>query len=335
LHGYDPEVFFPIEKDDNNKGNEFECDISMNVYNIMMDTYVIIDTIIKYCIKHKKNFNIYGMPVLRDKYSEYYKGDVTYDKQNYIYNYSKINILTTSFNGKSVFISNQITPILGSGGLLLINSNQEANKVLVNNKNCVIYNSQNLVEKMHAILSNYSKYDNIRKNASETAKSYTWENFVNNIMKEYGNQRMNTILYKKLYQLPDNIDIKEYWNNTGYLNKHVCYDFNVPAYFDSEEYILANSLENDVKLAYYHWFTNSKSRSYIKKNKNKNKNMESIDINKLNIINEEFYDICSIFNKINNYNTTREGLDELGSYCKKIHNLNVNEILDKYNISIM
>lgn len=328
--GYDEGIFFNLDDKLNNEivlpeKEEFECDMSMIVYNLFECKEIynqtiyrldLINILINYCKEKNLKFKLYGVPILSQYFKEYYCGDVPYFKLNYVYNYSKINIISSPSYTKNLCLSQNLMSILGSGGMVLHDKIKGIYDILP--EEC-IYDGENLIQKLDYILNN-----NIKINNKHIAEKFNWNNWVKNIMRIYGKTNFNEEIYSKLYNI-DYDNKLDYWLNIGLNNKEFCYIFEIPENFNYQDYCDKFNLVKDKHIAYFHWYINGQNKIFLKNKKN-----NTIELNKCNIIMENYYDICSIFNKINNSNNLNEGLIELENYCNKIPYIDINEILNNY-----
>jgi hypothetical protein len=329
--GYDPEIFKQVDNKD------YECDISMLTYNLFMDKNVfpnqvvykpeLIDNIIKFSKEHNYKFNLYGSYVLSELYPDNYCGEIPYDKLHLLFNNSKINIISSPDKNRSLYINEYVFPILASGGLLLHDNTKDIDKILENNKNCILYDDYNYLSNIKHILENYDQYIHIKHTGVETATKYSWDNWVENIIKEYGKKYFSNDTYANLYDLNKNDDLLLYWLDTGIVKKEFCFKFSVPENFDYDQYILKYDIKKDIHFAYYHWNINSKHPRFMKKKK---KQIGNGIITVEGTTTEDYYISCYLFNKIKQYNTRDDGLKELDIFCSTIPYIKINSILKNY-----
>lgn len=333
--GYDPQIFCPMATSDALKKMElrYECDISMIIQNTMPDFLSCIDTMIKNIINYIgiKNFNLklFGSHAIGEHYPDYYHGNVPYHELNAVFNYSKINIVFNQQNNNNLHLNEYIFPILGSSGLLMINNTKEITKILTDGVNCVVYDTNNLIDKIDDILINYHSYQDIKINGHELSKQYTWEKWTNNVIKFIGIHFFDCKRYTDLYDL-SKLNLNEQqlidrWINQGINNKEICFDFDIPNEFDADSYIENNNIRKDNALAYLCWFKGTKDNMYIKKRNNKN-----ITHCPNNVMIEDYFNICSIVNKIIKFNQRDQGLLELSEYCAKTPYILINDIIQNY-----
>lgn len=337
--GYDPILFHPISQNDFiNEYEEFNCDISMVLNNFFSNEQFpdqvvsnkdLIDNIINLCETNKYRLKLYGISLLKDLYPKYYCGIISYNNLNFLFNFSKINIINSPSKDIDTYINENVMQILGSGGLLLHDKTNNIDKILLDGTNCILYNDNNYCNLINDILSNYEKYVNIRKNT--ISLEYSWDKWVENIMREIGINLFDGKLYSQLYNLKlTDDDLLKYWKEIGCKSKQICFDFNVPDNFNTEEYIKKTNIKNNKKYAYLHWFVNGKSNVYIKnKIKVKSSSIPLITA-KSDIIMEDYYDVCTILNKVIKCDTVDEGLIKLNTYCSDVPHIKINDILNKY-----
>lgn len=159
---------------------------------------------------------------------------------------------------------------------------------------------------------------------------------VENIVREIGVKLFNSKLYSELYHLKmDDKTLLWYWNEFGYKNKHICFDFNDDD-FNYELYVKKTNTKLSKKGAYLQWFTHGKNKVYLvqKKIVEKNNNKNILINTNTNYIMEEYYDVCAILNKAMKYNTRDEGLLELGEYCNKNCYIRINDMINSYVTSL-
>jgi hypothetical protein len=337
--GYDPNLFKEITdtKDFQSEYDEFNCDISMLFYNMFLDksyypTQVVykkdlIDTVVTYCTKNGIKLKLYGTPAIKEFFPQYYCGEVPYYKLNFLFNFSKINIISSPYREKSLLINEYMFSILGSGGLLMLDKTKDIETYLTNNQNCIMYDGRDFLAKINTILNNYNNYGNVKKKGLEFAKSNTWDMWVENLVKEIGKLTFDKKLYAELYGLDINKDLLAHWLNEGIKKKEICYDFDVPDNFSHEDYIANSKIKDHPKFAYMHWFMNSKSSSYLKKSGKNNINFVPSNYG---IVMEDLYSVGKILNEITKYNTRDQGLKDLNNFCEKIPYIKINEIVDYY-----
>lgn len=337
--GSDPNFFYSLKDftEFTEEQTTYECDISMLFYNFYLDKSFyspqiiykndMIDGIINFSKENNYKFKLYGTHLLNELYPDYYCGEVPYYKLFFLYNFSKINIVSSPFSNQSVYIGEYVIPILSSGGLLFHDNTKDIEKILGDNKCAILYDSSNYIDKMTHILKNYDDYSIVKMNGLELAKKYTWDIWVENIYCEIGKRLFDGNIYKSLYNIESSVDPFDHWCNIGIKNREICYDFQVPDSFNHDDYIAAFNITNNPKYAYLHWFINSKNTLYLKKSSS---GKSSLDPKEFNIIMEDFYVICAIFNKINFYNTRDDALLELSDYCQKIPYIKINDILSTY-----
>jgi hypothetical protein len=327
-----------IGENSSNRMSEFDCDISMIVYNLLDDDFYssqvvkrkkLIYDIIELCDDGNYKFKLYGTPILKELYPKNYCGEIPYYNLNFLFNSSKINLVSSPFKDKNTHVSEYVMPIIACGGLLLHDKTKHIHKVL---NNCVLYDENTYLNKVIKILKNYNKYTNMKNNAVFTAKNYSWDIWVENIVKEIGKMWFDEDAYKKLYDIDESPQTPlEYWLNIGIKKKQICYNFSVPNSFDSETYIEKNNLisesKTDIRKVYLHWYINSKDTIYLKK---KICTIANFNPSDYNIIMEDYFNVCSIFNEVAKYNTRDMALKKLNNYCTSTPNIKINDLLNKY-----
>lgn len=327
--GYDPKYYHYVEPDIN-----YACDISIICYDLLIDPYfsnqtvnrkVLIDNIIKYCENNNKIFKVYGPYALKEIYPNNYADDVNYINMNKVFNNSKINIYTHTFNNYELAVSDTQIKILGCKALLFMDCT-DPNKVLfIDNINCVYYDKDNYISKIHNILNNNEKYDIIRENGLTLASSYTWKKFVEKIHIEICRTYFDADYYKKVYSKP-NIDL---WNLWLTFNTEICYKLKIPATFDHIKYASDYNIDSlDKDIIYFHWFQNGKKKKYLVKSSN-TAILNYKDISKNNNINaEQLYKLYDAFNIT--YSDIGKGLDLLQELYNYNPRIKINDILHTY-----
>lgn len=340
--GYDKSLFVPIFDPDNmdyhNFKNKYECDISLLCYNMYLDKdhysdqlvykRELINNIIALCRNKDYKLKLYGTYILGELYPQYYFGDIPYHEKNFLFNFSKINLVSSPSKNKSLCICENVFQILGSGGLLMIDEMKNIDKIFKDNQNCIIYNQTNYLDKITEILSDYNSYKHIRKNSYILSKNYSWDVWTENIIKYVGFHFFDEKIYRSLYDKNDlnRKHLIDEWMTNGVKKKEICFDFTIPYNFNADEYIDDKKIKNDPKFAYMHWIINNKDPIYMKI---KTKNIDLVNPDVIDNI-EDYYNVCSILNKVIKYNTRDTGLDELNDYCEKTPYIKINEFIDSY-----
>lgn len=333
--GYDPKYYFPIQE------NEFNCDVSIICYDLLTDPYfsnqtvnrkILIDTILKYCNNNNKIFNIYGSYALKEVYPDNYISDVSYIDANKIINNSRINICTHAFNNYELAVTDLEFKILGSGGLLFMDSTEKIQEIFINGKNCILYTKDNYISKINNILNNYKLYTEIKENGHNFSKLYTWQKFVEKIHIEISKKYFDPDYYKKIYSLNlDNQQLLNYWLNTGLNLNHICCKLKIPLVFDYNSYSTDNLIDLDQDIAYHHWFTNGKKKKYLIKNVTPIIN-NFMDIKSFNTNVEQIFELYSCFNDLYNTSSTKlpHVLEKIANIYSNNPKLKVNDALQLY-----
>lgn len=343
--GYDENDIYSLPKE-LYTGEDYEnysCDICIHIQNLYSDEkkyphqFVcctgFINDIIKYCKEKKKKIYIYGPYIINDFFPQYYRGLLPYSKQKFAYNFSKINI-TLHLNCKiSLHTNNILFPMLASGNILMIDRVKNFDKILTDSKDCIFIDDKNYINQVNEILENYNKYEYIKTNAIETAKKYSWYNWVKKIVYHYSIEHFDGDFYSKLYNIDKNENLLEYWKNRFDDKMEICYKFNVPKNFLCNKYRNDNFLHKySDELSYLDWHMKSKNDKYLsnipKQNKNKHIDLEN------HITMDLYYNICTILEKIRNNNERDKNLLLLGNFVNKLCLENINDILDKYLESV-
>jgi hypothetical protein len=135
-------------------------------------------------------------------------------------------------------------------------------------------------------------------------------------------------VYKEIYDFSEMCkedQLMERWINQGIEEKEICFNFDVPDAFDAEQYIENHKIRNNKMYAYICWFRGTKDKIYMRRAKKKNLSMCP-----QNVLMEDYFNICSMLNKIIKYDTRDQGLLELSKYCAKTPYVAINEITQSY-----
>lgn len=322
----------------NEEADTYSCDISMYCHNLYINKdmypsqYIcaldLISKIVEYSKKNNKTFRLYGTYIMKEYFPDNYIGDLDYLNVNFLYNFSKINIVTHGNCDSNLSINQYIMPILGSGGLLLIDKIKDIEKLLTDGKNCVIIENDNYINQIDTILNNYDDFINIRNNAREFALVYSWDEWVKQIIVQYSTDNFNKVLYASLYNLDEDDDLLTYWKNEGIDNGEICYDFIVPDNFSADDYTNKYKLTNKSKeYAYLHWYTNNKNEIYLK---HRCSNITNFNPELFGVTMDQYHAICLILSKLKNYDNKKKTLIELNNYCGCIPSVKINDIVNQY-----
>ncbi len=337
--GYDPNTYFPITLQ-NIQSNQlkileskYTCDISLIIHNTMPDYLndlnILINKIIEYT-KHKKyTLKLFGSHAIGEYHPDYYCDNVPYHELNSVFNYSKINFVYNQQKNNNLHLNEHIFPILGSKGLLLINDTKEIRKIMTDGVDCVIYDANNLVNRIDNIMNDYASFDNIKNNGYQLSIKYTWEKWTNNVIKFIGLHFFDHKFYSDMYDLSNyNMNeqqLSDRWVDQGINNKEICFNFLIPDEFDADQYIENNKIKNNRAYAYLCWFKGSKEHMYMRRKK-----QNSITSCPQNVMTEDYFNVCSLINKIIKYNQRDQGLIELSEYCSKTPCIPINQIIQNY-----
>jgi hypothetical protein len=189
--GYDPSIHHIILDDDIDDEKTYTCDISIictNLYanntdfpNQYINRKELIDNIYMNQKTHNYIFHIYGPEAFRDIYPDSYKGYVSYENTNKVFNYSKINICTHVHYNKFKYLNERSVLILGSGGLLYVDPLNGVNEIEPN-KDCITIDKDNYITQIVSILHNYDNYYHLRHNGFNKSKLFLWDNWANTIL---------------------------------------------------------------------------------------------------------------------------------------------------------
>lgn len=318
--GYDPDINFSF---DSNISKNFECDISICINDLYENTYPVRKEILdKISLIPDISFHIYGPEYLYLRYPKNYKGYVEYIDLNTIYNSSKINLNISTHPD----IPNERTSmILGSGGLLLTNTNGGV---------CISENIENIELQIKDILKNRDNYSN------QNVSPVKWDKLVNDFHNHICIHFFDEVYYRNLYPIPDNIsNMYEYWNEFGIEKNHIPYKFNVPKNFDYIQYYLDNielSKSKDYLFWHFKTFSNRIADS------NSEKYMFKFDIKKdfniKNILSDSKIDshgwflINECFREIMIQKNVDDNLLTIGRLAKDYPNVNIEKLLELYFI---
>lgn len=183
LPSYDEDIN-NITMYDHRDDYNYICDISFICTNLYIgNDYTeqlyprkdLIDKIYEGNLLGKYKFDIYGPEFLKEFYPESYRGYIHYEKQNILFNKSKINLTTHVIGNKNKYLNERTIMIAGSGGLLMIDNVKGLNDIFEINKDCIIIDYDGIQNQIVDILDNYEKYIQYRLNIKEKSKSYTWK----------------------------------------------------------------------------------------------------------------------------------------------------------------
>lgn len=336
-HGVDDKYFHPLDID---KEDELSCDISMICNNLFVKEHYdkqiiyrkdLFDNISKYCKKTGRIFHLYGTPMLGSLYPEHYKGELNYMDENRLFNYSKINLVTHPICVYKNSITELEFKILGSGGLMLSDKAMGLEELFGNS--CVFMDKDNYMEKIDNILNNYDNYIKIREVGNKLSKEHTWENWVDRLNISIRKLNFDGKFYKELY----NIETHDPWGHWLNLRKEGNYytaKFNIPSFFNCEQYAEDKGLDisNRHKI-YLHWVNSGKPDMYIIQSQKKQSGGFEIDYDKIGTSMDGIYDFYYIFNKISQ-GTIDEGLMKLNKKAHDNPRVDINYILKMYTESV-
>jgi hypothetical protein len=333
--GCDTEFFYPLDLAEREKYKDFNCDIGMVCYNLLYDTNYfnaqfinrkeMIDNIVAYCKKNKKIFKLYGSPALNEFYPENYSGDISYLNKNKLFNNAKIMICTQSFSNKSYYFDENLFSIMASGALLLTDKSKDIENIFTNKQDVVFLDKNYYIKQIDGILTNYTKYEYIRKNSHELAKKYSWDIWCENIHKTIVKHMFNPKIYSDIYNLDITDSTYDYWLNNGLKEKHIAINFRIPNNFNASAYAKKYNIENRSReYLFYHWHYFDKSDLFF----GNEQSNTSFDPTKYNMSMEKFMLLCTYFNDMKfNYNDALLKIDEIS---KQHPNSNINKLLEIY-----
>lgn len=186
LCGHDPDIHRPLIIDQ----EEYACDISICCTNLYTDDVYsdqlvrrkdIIDDIYYNC---DCVFHIYGPEFLKNMYPKSYRGYVSYEDTNKVFNMSKINLCTHVVGNKNKYINERTILIAGSGGLLLVDNVRGIGSIFdVNNDLILINPNGKYAEQVRHILDNYDDFIIRRYNLHQKSKQLTWNKWAVRVSK--------------------------------------------------------------------------------------------------------------------------------------------------------
>lgn len=375
--GYDSSIYKKIENVDIenyvSEKSKFESDISMFCHNLFLDREYfndqfiykkdLIDWLVEYCNTNNRTLNLYGSHHFGELYPQLYKGDIRYIDQTYLFNFSKINIVQHSNKSHDQAINEYVMPILGSGGIMLVDKTKNIDKILGSDieSPCCFYmeNGYNdeetkkmFFDKLDEIFSLHDlslctkigdvilddmlnkKLSNMRQKAVYTAKKYRWKIWVKNIIREYGILKFDAESYSKMYEIEGNTkDLIEHWCTIGVDQKLLAYSFVVPDCFNYEDYAIKKGILDDVidditiKKLYIDWYKNSRSKEFMKKKRNQNNSRSLSNSNNTYLGEDSSIDLEGL-------NLTMEQYYEICTILTKIRDSYKREQRDKYIVEL-
>lgn len=201
--GFDPTVFRPqshvcreIDMIDIN----YRCDISFicdcmytDQKNQLIERKKLINILINYCEQNNLKLMIYGPEMIKPFIKTgYYKAEPNYIDIPTIAISSKINIITHSDCRKKLGLNSMhLFPIMACGGIVLMDA-INGSEMFFNEKCRSVFTfmtADSVVTEIQKILglydSTYDVIEQIRQNAINIAKSYSWTEFVDKIYTRY------------------------------------------------------------------------------------------------------------------------------------------------------
>jgi hypothetical protein len=184
--GFSPDVNYMINDFCSEDHEKYSCDISIcctNLYeseSLYPDQYInrkkIIDNVYENQKKYGYTFFIYGPMELNKHYPDSYKGFIKYDKLNYVFNYSKINLCTHVLCNKYGYLNERIILIGASGGLCFVDNVNGITDTFTPNEHIIIMNKSKYIEQIVDILADYNKYVDIRYKMNDLCnKRYSYD----------------------------------------------------------------------------------------------------------------------------------------------------------------
>lgn len=186
------DVNFPINKFNSHDYSKYYCDVNFCCTNLydgpeykhqFMSRKKLIDDIYNNQFIYGYIFHIYGPENFRQLYPESYRGFISYDKLNFLFNYSKINLCTHVISHMDGYINERVILVGGSGGLLMVDNVKGIDKYFEPNQEIILIDKNNYIHQICDIINNYQKYIPIKKKFHETCKkkyNYNeWAKFIN------------------------------------------------------------------------------------------------------------------------------------------------------------
>ncbi|AYV77667.1 MAG: hypothetical protein Dasosvirus24_1, partial [Dasosvirus sp.] len=348
--GYDTQLFRVYsDKEIEAFDKSYKCDISFicdALYNESKDQIIprkeLINQLSDIAKEMNLKFNLYGPDLLQAYFPDNYKGDIAYIDMPALFTMSKINIVSHVFSKKKISVHHNIMPILASGSILLTDDiNGACDFYNKKNPSVFLYKRHNLKKMVLSILQLYKTnvIKEIKKNASDFSKKYSWEKFVDKIFVTYNNDRFDHLFYIKTYTLDtlfsdsDTKNIREkcyeYWYNRWKNNIFdISYRINVPINFDYKAYKEVKNVKSNVlEYIYIHWFQNGSNQDYMKRTIKNQNNLVGAD---MNICTTKLFDLFRGFNQISMYGKHIDGIKEIDKIAKSNPRLKINMALDHY-----
>jgi hypothetical protein len=188
--GYSPTLHYPMWIDQKTNEEldpgilEYDFDISFICTNLYDDPIEypdqivnrkeLIDTIYNNQKSMGYRLAIFGPEKFKDIYPDSYQYFIPYNETGNMFNRSRINLCTHVVGNKKGYLNERIFMIMASGGLLMMDPIPGISDILVNGKNCIFIDKKRILVQIKSILSNYSHYHNLKKEAYKVAKNYTW-----------------------------------------------------------------------------------------------------------------------------------------------------------------
>lgn len=334
--GFDDTFFFPIDITKHpNIPDKFQADISLYSHNLNIckntfpNQYIyqldFLKNVQEYANTNERTFKIFGAKDISNYFPEEYHGDIEYFNLNKLYNFSKINIVLHPSAKIDTHVSENEIKVIGSGGLLL--TDPIKNLSSFHKESCVFIDKDNYIEQIDNILENYNDHIEVKHNAHKLSKSFTWKEWVKKMHVQINRHFFDPQFYKELYSL-DSVDNDTLWSHYMKNIKDIPFRFTVPLTFRHDTYAKHNDLKKPTpEQSYLHWFLNSKDKIYFSKEK---KSSTAIQPDKFNTNFATLGLIFNTFNRIENYNTKDQGLDELFIIAQNNPYLKVQDALDLY-----
>jgi len=354
--------FFPMGCDDNlfkkyddevinGFDQSMKTDCSMVIDSLLIDQKeqlvsrkIIIQTAIDVCTKNGLTFSLYGPEFIKSEFPDVYRGDPQYIDMPFIFSMSKINIISNTYKNKRLTLNGNLIQIMSCGCIIMIDKVREM-EMLNSEYECVFFydSKNNLADLIPKIIKQYDenlqKINTMKMNCVKFSKKYTWNRFVDLIVKSYCLNNFDLEFYKQTYDLniPDNMLIlrwKEKFDQGIFEN---CYLIKVPTNFDHENYKERFQIKSE-NLAYLYidWINRGKNQDYLKRESTHN---QSINGETFNLSISGLFDLYHAFNLVQStdWDTVIRGIDFIEKISDRNPRLQINECLRQYidMISIM
>lgn len=337
VSGFDPKDHYIIHD------KEYICDVSFlcdslyenkDIYpNQFIDRRELLENLIKNDIK----VNIYGPEDLRKTFPNNYRGKIFYEDTRSIFNKSRINLVTHVRCDKYMYINENISRVLGSGGLLLVDRVNGIDKIVEPIKECVIMDKNYYIDQIKRILSRYDDYEIIKRNGYNRAqKQYKWDDVALLLYQRINEHFFDPTHYKSICNIPPNIkelkDLKTHWKR--YSRLVIPYKIEIPHNFNFVQYRKDKNISGSNEILFSHALYNKEVDKYIAKISpatneilEQNNLSEVIEVEQYNISYVSFIDIQKSFLKIEFRQNIDIALKEIELMCEANPTIKINDLL--------